>query len=481
MSFNEVFMITSNAAVSAALWFLILSVVFYLARGFVHIVIRTFSRGFQQGLRLSARSVMLIEKRMVERNREVLLNHGREAKERIVEREFERVDATVRRDLAEYPSLHRHLSEEITKIDEDYKESTEVPPAPPGWVKAVEVVAKIPASKDDPMVGKVLQDIHRSMMKAEDRATAEYRKSSSKRHSLLNRMMPHWRKLMTIMGQVDKNINSLLLRCATIDRHMEEYEQIVRRTDRAVRTLSSSSLTEFFISTFVLAIAIGGAVINFHLIARPLSEMVGGTGLAMGFKINNVAAMVIILVELTMGLFLMESMRITRLFPVIGALSDKARVRMAWAFFSILFFLATIEAGLAFMREILMEEDAATRAALRGVETGSEMSHNSFLWITTVSQMGMGFVLPFALMFVAIPLETFVNSLRTVLGVIGVALLRTVAWFLRLVGSGINFTGIAIINIYDVLIFGPLFIERIAGGKKNKKQSGSTNYRGATT
>ena len=40
--------------------------------------------------------------------------------------------------------------------------------------------------------------------------------------------------------------------------------------------------------------------------------------------------------------------------------------------------------------------------------------------------MGMGFILPFALVFVAIPLETFVHSLRTVLGLIGIGILRAV-------------------------------------------------------
>ena len=40
------------------------------------------------------------------------------------------------------------------------------------------------------------------------------------------------------------------------------------------------------------------------------------------------------------------------------------------------------------------------------------------MWITTAAQMGMGFTLPFALVFVAIPLETFVHSLRTVLGLL---------------------------------------------------------------
>ena len=38
--------------------------------------------------------------------------------------------------------------------------------------------------------------------------------------------------------------------------------------------------------------------------------------------------------------------------------------------------------------------------------------------------MGMGFILPFALTFVAIPLETFVHSLRTVLGLVGIGILR---------------------------------------------------------
>lgn len=479
---SDIFMITSNPVVSGLIWFVVLTIVMYLARNHAHRAIIAVSRVLHNAMRLTASSVMLAERKLTERNKEVLLNQGREASERIIEREFDRVDATVRRDLAEYPALHRHLSEEITKIDEDYQESLDVPPAPPGWVKAVEAVAKIPSAKGDPMVANVLEDIHQSLIKANTKATEEYRKASHKRHQLLNAMMPHWRKLRQLLGQVDKNINSLLQRSVTIDRHMEEYEGIMRKSDRSVRMLSSSSLTQFFISAFVLAVAIGGAIINFHLIARPLSEMVGGTSMIMGFKINNIAAMVIILVELAMGLFLMEALRITRLFPVIGALNDKVRIRMAWTFFTILLFLATVEAGLAFMREILMEEDAATRAILRGDVAGSQLGQNSYLWITTAAQMGMGFVLPFALMFVAIPLETFVHSLRTVLGVLGVVLLRSLAWSLRLLGSVAKFAGQSIVNIYDLIIFAPLWIERMIKQRntETKQPEGKTvQYRGA--
>lgn len=467
MSFTDILMITSSPVLSVGIWFVVLTIALYIARVPAHRVIISLSRVLHNAMRLTAHSVMLAEHKIRERNKEVLLAQGREASERIIEREFERVDATVRRDLAEYPALHRHLSEEITRIDEDYQKSIEVPPAPPGWVKAVEAVAKIPASKGDPMVGNILEDIHQSLIKTSARATDEYRKASHKRHQLLNRMMPQWRRLQQLLNQVDKNIHSLLKRSRIIDRHMEEYENILRETDSAVRMLSSSSMTQFFIAAFVLAIAVGGAFINFHLIARPLSEMVGGTSQMMGFRINNIAAMVIILVELAMGLFLMEAMRITRLFPVIGALSDKSRVRMAWVFFIILMFLASVEAGLAFMREILMEEDAATRAMLRGDSGAVEMAQNSYLWITTAAQMGMGFVLPFALMFVAIPLETFVHSSRTVFGLIAKVFLQSLAWSLRLLGNLANYAGIALVNIYDLLIFAPLSMERMLKTRKH--------------
>lgn len=457
MTFNDIVMIVPNAFLSGLIWFFLILAVLYFARTPAHKSIIAFCRVLQNTFRLSAHSVQIAEQRLLQRNKEVVLTQGREAAERIIEREFDRIDATVRKDLAEYPSLQRHLSEEITQIDADYKESTEVPPEPPGWVKAVDAVAKIQTK--DPMVANILEDIHNSMVKANTQATEEYRKASHKRHMYLKDMMPHWRKVLQVLGQVDKNVNSLLTRSQTIDRHMDEYEGIVKASDRSVRMLSSSSLTQFFISAFVLAIAVGGALINFNLIARPLAEMVGGTSRIMGVPINNIAALVIILVELAMGLFLMESMRITRLFPVIGALNDKVRVRMAWAFFSILLFLAFVEAGLAFMRELIMQDGAATRAILRG-DGNAEVVESSYLWITTAAQMGMGFVLPFALMFVAIPLETFVHSLRTVVGIVSVALLRTLIWFLHLCGNFMRYMARALVNIYDLFIFAPLWIEK---------------------
>ena len=455
MSWGDFLNITPMPFLSALIWLVLAVFVLYFARGSAHRVIRSVCDALAEAVGLAAQAAASGEQKLGQRNREVLLAAGQEAKERIIEREFERVGDSVHRDLAGYPALQHTLSEAITNIEDDHQRAVDVPPEPPGWVKAVDAVAKIPNGKDA-MVGEVLNDIHKSLVKAHDSAMEEYRSASRDRHELLRRMMPHWRRIQQTLGRVNKSIESLLQRSRSIDRHMNEYEEIARGTDRAISVLSSSSMVQFFISGLVLAIAVGGAAINFSLIARPMAEMVGGTSFVGGFRTADIAALVIIMVEISMGLFLMESLRITRLFPVIGALPDKMRVRMIWTTFTILFLLASVEAGLAYMREILMQDELATTALLRG---GEALLASDYAWITTVAQMGMGFTLPFALVFVALPLEAFVHSARTVVGMLGIATLRLLQLLLRLIAGLFTQAGYVLIRIYDIPIFMPLWIE----------------------
>jgi len=454
MSLNVFLSLTPWPAISAIIWIVVLVVVMYLARHTAHQAIQTATGAIARGMRLASHSVSHGEARLAERNREVLLAAGREAKERIIEREFARVGETVRKDLANYPHLHRGLSEAIGRIEKEHQDAVEVPPDPPGWVKAVETVSKLDAKNGG---ADVLADIHKSIVRAHKEAMESYRDASHERHELLRAMMPRWRDVQQLLTDVEKKVESLLARSVGVDRHMQEYEAIVRREDKAVSILSSSSLVHFFISAMVLLVAIGGAAINFTLIARPMAEMVGGTSFVGIYKTADIAALVIIMVEISMGLFLMESLRITRLFPVIGALPDKMRVRMIWITFCILLLLASIEAGLAYMREVLLQDELATSALLRGSEQGG--IENSSLWITTAAQMGMGFILPFALVFVAIPLETFVHSLRTVLGLVGIGILRALALVLRVLASAFRHLGTLLARVYDLPLFVPLWLE----------------------
>jgi len=455
MTFESLLAITPFPAISILLWVVLLMAVLYLARGSAHHVLQALCQAVNDLLNLAVQAITVTEKKLLQRNHEVLLSAGREAKERIIEREFVRIGDSVHRDLASYPGLQRTLSEAITRIDEDHLKAAEAPPEPTAWVKAVDVVAKL--DRHDLSVGPLLTDIHQSLVKAEGEALKEYRLSSAKRHTLLQRMMPQWRRIQHTLGRVNKSIDSLLERSRSIDRHIDEYKEITQGTDRSIQVLSSSSLVHFFISGLVLCVAVAGAAINFTLIARPMAEMVGGTSFIGTFRTADIAALVIIMVEISMGLFLMESLRVTRLFPIIGALPDKLRVRMMAVTFTILVLLASVEAGLAYMREILLQDELATSALLRG---GANGPANPFMWITTAAQMGMGFTLPFALVFVAIPLEMFVHSLRTVLGLLGIGVLRLLRLVLRLLASTFVHLGTALVRLYDIPIFMPLWIEQ---------------------
>ena len=439
---------------SALILLTLLVTAMYLARGTAHQAIHALFSALSRGFRLASHGVAHGEARLAARNRDVLLAAGREAKERIIEREFVRVGDTVRKDLANYPDMHRRLSEAIIRIEEDQEKAVEVPPEAPGWARAVEAVAKLDAKNEG---ANILSDIHKSMVKAHGEAMDDYRKASAERHSLLRRMMPDWRLIQETLGRVNTSVESVLARSLTIDRHMEEYDAIVRGEDRALTVLSSSSVVYFFVSALVLAVATAGAAINFSLISRPMAEMVGGTSFIGSFRTADIAALVIIMVEISMGLFLMESLRITRLFPVISALSDKMRVRMIFITFTILLLMASVEAGLAYMREVLLQDELATSSLLRGDAVAAAI--NPHLWITTAAQMGMGFILPFALVFVAIPLETFVHSLRTVLGLAAIGVLRVLALLLRVLGNGARHLGILGQQVYDLVLFVPLWIE----------------------
>jgi len=464
--------ITPSPVLSALLWIVLFVAALYFARPTAHKLIIGAGGALHRMFRTASLSVTKAEAGLAERNRQVLLAAGREAKERIVEREFDRINETVRKDLANYSALHRTLSESINRIEEDHKAAVDVPPDPPGWVAAVEAVAAMDSKDNRVGVGDILSDIHKSLVRAHKEAMNAYHEASGKRHALLRKMRPEWRQIQQTLGKIGKNVDSLLGRSVTIDRHMQEYEDIVKAEDHAVSILSSSSLVYFFVSALVLAVAIGGATINFSLIARPMAEMVGGTSLIGGFKTAHIAALVIIMVEISMGLFLMESLRITRLFPVIGALPDKTRIRMIWITFTILFLLATVEAGLAYMREVLLHDELATSALLRG-ETDVIVT-NEFMWITTAAQMGMGFILPFALTFVAIPLETFVHSLRTVLGLGGIGMLRTLSLVLRVSGSSFRYLATLLTHLYDLPLFIPLWwAGREAGARKKLSEARS--------
>jgi hypothetical protein len=458
--------VPGNAALSALVWFAIAMPFLYAARKPVHELLHAVGVLAGGPLRSCSRWLLGAARDMRERNRQVLLAHGRDEAQQQIAREFERVSLLVTRDLEGYPALQRRLLDEITRVEDDYKKCGEVPPPPPDWVEAISAVANVKSGGNE-LVTRLLEEINRSIQAIHEKTLAEYRKAYEDRHEILDGFMPFWRSLDKTLAQADRKMTSLTDRAAAIDAQMARFEQIVQGSERAEHALTVSALTQFFIATLVIVVAAGGALINFKLIALPMSEMVGaGDYLTASLRTSEVAALVIIFVEATMGLFLMETLRITHLFPKIHALSDTMRKRMLWIAFTLLLTLAGIEAALALMRDMLIADKQALMQSLATTAHAAAAGDSWLARIPTIGQIVLGFILPFALAFVAIPLESFIASARTVGGAVLVIAMRVLAVLLRLAGSFVRQLARLLVTLYDILIVVPLLVERLVRDRR---------------
>jgi len=455
--------VPGNAPLSVLLLAVLAMPLLYVARWPVHSLVHALEHLARSPLRLVARWLVAAAAEMRERNRQVLLAHGREEVQQHIAREFERIAAMVRRDLEGFPALQRRLLDEITRVEEDYRKSGEVPPPPPEWVEAVAAIANVKNGNE--LVQRLLDEINLSIKEMHEATLDTYREACEERHRILNGFMPFWRSLDKTLARAADRMTSLGDRAAHLDAQMAKFEEIVRGTEKAEHALTVSQATQFLVSLVVLFIAAGGALINFKLIALPMSEMVGaGDWLTPSLRTSEIAALVIIFVEATMGLFLMETLRITHLFPRIHNLGEAMRKRMMAVSFVLLLALAGVEAALALMRDMLIADKMALLQSLASapqpVAADGVLSR-----IPTAGQMLLGFILPFALAFVAIPLESFVNSARTVGGALLVLAARGTAFALRLAGNVLRNLARVLIMFYDLVIVLPLLLERLMRAK----------------
>lgn len=437
---------------------LLLSIVLlllYLSREVIHKAIYELFHLLYAWCRIVSRSLSAAEKKLRARNREVLLSLGQEQVERELQREFFRINRFVAQDLGGYPQLQRDIEAQMVHIDEDYRHSQEVPLPSPEWVDAVSSVAKLPLNEQaGPMQARILEEIHVSAQEQQQDAINAYRQSMAERHGILKKMVPYWRQLGEQLDKVGKYLNELNVRAANIDKQMELYDKIKEGSSQAEHTLKVSAATQFTISLLVMAIASAGAFFNFHLIALPMSEMVGAASKIGGVAVSDLSALVIIFLEITMGIFLLECLRITRLFPIIGSMDDKMRQKLVWIFAFFLLSLACIEAGLAYMRDQIAYDLLVLKSSLIGSEVAPQNS------IPLITNMAMGFILPLVLTVVGIPLEYLIQTGRTVIGVMLEWLLRVLCVCVRTLGLTGKHVGQLCIYAYDLLIILPLSIEK---------------------
>jgi len=452
-------------ALSLLVLWLVSQVLFYAARVPMHRALRKLGAALGGILRIAARWMRSTSDELRQRNREVLLESGRIEAGAKLEHEFRRLATTFTNDLKQYPALHRKLDESVKKVEEDFKASGVAPPEAPGWPEAVQAVAGMPKAGDR-TVQKVLEEIHRSAVAQEKKTLQAYREATAKRHGILAQSAVHWKNIRGLLEQVNKAVTGTLAVSARVDGHMEKYEKILKGEDAAERILAGSALNLFVISLFVVAVAGFGGLVNFQLIARPMSELVSGGGYVFGMPISMIAALVIVLMEVAAGIFVMETLGITQLFPRIGGLPASRRRIIFGVALTGLFLLAAIEASLAILREQLLEADKALAIALAGeVAKGKETVAAPLLSrIPVIGQAVLGFILPWILAMIAVPLEMLVESGRHVIGRALVLLVRGLGVVVRLAGHGVRYLVAALAHVYDIYIIIPLQVERLARG-----------------
>lgn len=420
-----------------------------------------------------------------ERSDEALLAAGTLELQGKLDREFHRIDQGFSQKLETYGGLHRRLDDLLLGLDADYKQCGEAPPEVPGWTAAVETIAKLPPTAD-PNVHKILGDIRKSMVDAEKKALQSYREESARRHKTLGAMSAHWRDVRQLMARMKDSVTKALETVTRINGYVDEYEKLHHERAEAARARTYSAVKLFVVSVLVLCIAAGGAFINFQLIALPMSELVPAGARVGGVSVSTVSALVIVLMEVAVGFFLMDMLGITDLFPKLASIPSERRRLILWISFVGLLLLASVESSLAILREQIVEADAALKLALAGDGAGNAaaISQASQSRIPLVGQAVLGFILPWILALVAIPIEMLLDSSRHVLAWLATLALQAISALARALAHGVQAVFGLLPNLYDVYVAIPLRIEQSLRGEaaavpaRRAKASATVDSRG---
>lgn len=157
---------------------------------------------------------------------------------------------------------------------------------------------------------------------------------------------------------------------------------------------------QFVLWFLLLAAMIVATWYNYTLIVTPMSEMVGGKAVIGGANAAEVAAGLIVILEIFQGIFLLEAIGVTTFFPVIHELNDLARKGLKALTLFLLSMFALIESGLVWMHDVLV------------VQEGIAVRQDAFAQLPLVAQMAIVFIMPFVLMLGPLSADRVVRMLR---------------------------------------------------------------------
>jgi hypothetical protein len=460
---ERLYLLPEMPGVSIAIWVVTSMIFLFFAREPMHKLIQAMSDATAGGLRKMAAWIKISVEKMREKDRKVLLESGLAKIQGEILQEFHKIDTANTKSLAGYPELQLKLDESIAKIDDDYKECGQVAPEAPGWSEVVETIARAQGSTGDRIIEKMLAEIHKSAVAGEKKAISELREVAGKRHKILGSMAPVWKRIEKLGKEINHKVDKVIENSRNIDKYMDQYQKITTGGKESIDMLSSKVTKLFIISLIVIFVGMVGAFINFNLIALPMSELVpAGTRVA-GLAVSEVSALVIVALELVLGIFLFEAVGVTHTFPQIANMtSGKRKIILYGSLFGLLF-LSSVEASLAILRDHMAEANSALNRSLAGDSTTVAESIDTN--ITVMGQALLGFVLPWILAVIAIPLEMFIEASQHAFAKIYTIIVTLICHLANMIAFLIEGFFKILIHVFDIYIIVPLQIYNMFKGK----------------
>jgi hypothetical protein len=271
-------------------------------------------------------------------------------------------------------------------------------------------------------------------------------------------------KLAEVEGRFTKAIE-------TVNKTFADYEECLRSPDRLKVAGKQSILVPWLIAMLVMMIAISGVFLNFFLIERPMSEIVGEGARIAGVGLPAFAAMIVIFLEFVAGVILMDAAGLTKLIPTFHTMSDRQRMILFWTAFLFLAMFSVLEASLALVRERIIEMNNSTRAAAgpladaaaaapAGEAQGSSNPAAAVAELSTFAQVVLAVLIPWLLATAALPLETIVRNTVFIVQLVGAYALLGASFVCKTLGNAFKSLGMFVLAIYDLVIFAPLWAER---------------------
>jgi hypothetical protein len=457
------YLLPDMPGISIAIWVVTSMLFLFFAREPIHKLIQAMSDATAGGLRKMATWIKKSADKMREKDRKVLLESGLAKLQGEIFQEFHKIDTANTKALAGYPELQLKLDESISKIDDDFQECGQVTPEAPGWSDVVETIARAQGKSGDRIIEKMLGEIHKSAIAGEKKALSELREVAGKRHKILGSMAPVWKRIEKIGKEINSKVDRVVENSRNMDKYMKQYEKLSNGGTESIDMLASKMTKLFIISLIVIFVGLVGAFINFNLIALPMSELVpAGTRVA-GLAVSEVSALVIVALELVLGIFMFEAMGVTHTFPQIAAMTRGKRMVILYGAFIGLLFLSTVEASLAILREHLAEAKTALDRSLAG--ESATMADTIDSNITVIGQALLGFVLPWILAVIAIPLEMFIEASQHAFAKFYALFITLVCHLANMIAYVIEGFFKILIHIFDIYIIVPLQLYKMITGK----------------